>query len=217
MLNNATADLRQLERNATSSDYVVDELLEATNNSPIINPDAAYLANTTKIDISGLTFGNQYNSITDGVLTVTFSSPIEKRGPVPDGWLTWSSPPFSEDSNPDVLYPVGQTALTMNLSRPVTTFGFELEPSPFAEYTFTADFYYENTLVESITRQVSGNAGARLFARTGEPIDRVEVTGPVEFAIAQIRYVVGMDPAHQTYILFVVLLQLLLLSIILLG
>jgi len=50
-----------------------------------------------------------------------------------------------------------------------------------------------------------------------EPIDRVEVTGPVEFAIAQIRYVVGMDPAHQTYILFVVLLQLLLLSIILLG
>ena len=60
-----------------------------------MNPDAEYLANTTKIDISGLPKGSLQSSITDGVLTVTFSNPLEKQGPVPDGWATWSSPSFS--------------------------------------------------------------------------------------------------------------------------
>lgn len=68
--------------------------------SPIDNPDAAYLAATTKIDITDLPFASSHESITDGTLTVTFSEPVVKLGPVPEGWSTWSAPPFSEDPNP---------------------------------------------------------------------------------------------------------------------
>lgn len=56
--------------------------------TPIDNPDAQYLAATTKIDIAGLPFGSIQDFITDGTLTVSFSTPVEKVGPVPDGWLT---------------------------------------------------------------------------------------------------------------------------------
>jgi hypothetical protein len=192
----------------------VDELLNTTSNTPIINPDAVYLAITAKIDISGIPFGTSVDSITDGTLTVTFSTPIEKRGPVPTGWGTWSSPPFSEDPRPDVLFAIDLTTLTMVLSRPVTTFGFELEPDPFGRVTFTADFYSGNTLVESISRLVDGDAGARLFARTGEPIDRVVINGPVDFAIAQVRYTVIPT---EILVLLISLFLLLLLSVILIG
>lgn len=177
--------------------------------TPIDNPDLNYLASTTKIDISGLTFGQLYNSISDNRLTVEFSQPLEKLGPVPDGWATWSSPPFSESPNPDILFAESNT-LEMVLSRPVRVFGFELEPSPFAESEFTANFYRGNQLVESITRTVNGNAGARLYARTGTSIDRVVVEGPVDFAIAQVRYQLPIN------VLFVVLLILLIIVLLLL-
>ena len=95
---------------------------------PIMNPDEAYLANTTKIDISGLTFSASYDSISDGVLTVTFSDALQKLGPVPTSWQTWSSAILG-GSQPDVLYSP-QNSLTMELSREVSVFGFELEPGP---------------------------------------------------------------------------------------
>lgn len=155
--------------------------------TPIDNPDAQYLAATTKIDIAGLPFGSIQDFITDGTLTVSFSTPVEKVGPVPDGWLTWSSPPFSEDPNPYVLR-ADTTSLVLDLSHYVTIFGFELEPFPFSDVAFTADFYDNDELVESITRVVNGNAGARLFAREGEPINRVVITGATGFGFAQVRY-----------------------------
>ncbi|HPT82921.1 MAG TPA: hypothetical protein PLM25_03460 [Limnochordia bacterium] len=155
--------------------------------TPIDNPDAEYLAETTKIDISGLPFGSTQNSITDGILTVSFSTPVEKYGPVPDGWLTWSSPPFSEDPNPYVLR-ADTTNLVLDLSEYVTIFGFELEPFPFSAETFIVEFYDNDELIESITRVVNGNSGARLFAREGDPINRVVITGSSNFAIAQVRY-----------------------------
>jgi len=155
--------------------------------TPIDNPDAQYLAATTKIDIAGLPFGSIQDFITDGTLTVSFSTPVEKVGPVPDGWLTWSSPPFSEDPNPYVLR-ADTTSLVLDLSHYVTIFGFGLEPFPFSDVAFTADFYDNDELVESITRVVNGNAGARLFAREGEPINRVVITGATGFGFAQVRY-----------------------------
>ena len=42
--------------------------------------------------------------------------------------------------------------------------------------------------MESITRVVDGDAGARLFAREDSAINRVVITGGSDFAIAQIRY-----------------------------
>lgn len=182
--------------------------------TPIDNPDAAYLAATTKIDIAGLPDSSDQTSITDGTLTVTFSEPLNKRGPVPDGWLTWSSPPFSEDPNPYVL--VASTgSLEMTLSRPVSIFGFELEPGPFAPIEFTADFYRGNDLVESITRVVDGNAGARLFAREDGVIDRVVITGGSDFAIAQVRYQLPTFE-DEVFIIVVALLIILLLVLLLL-
>jgi len=173
--------------------------------TPIDNPDQAYQANTTKIDISGLTFGDLYSSISDDQLTVTFSVPLVKAGPVPTGWATWSSPPFSEDANPDVLYSETNT-LEMVLSRPVRIFGFELEPAPFGAFMFTADFFRGNQLVESITRTVDGNNGARLFARTGSLVDRVLVTGPSDFAIAQVRYQLPINALLIALIVILIIL-----------
>jgi len=181
----------------------------AVTATPIDNPDLAYQATTTKNDISGLTFGDSYDSISDNRLTVDFSVPLIKAGPVPDGWATWSSPPFSESPNPDMLYSESNM-VEMTLSRPVRVFGFELEPSPFDEIEFTADFFRGNQLVESITRTVNGNSGARLFARIGESIDRVIVTGGSDFAIAQVRYQLPIN------VLVIVLLILLLIVLLLL-
>lgn len=80
------------------------------------------------------------------------------------------------------------TSLVLDLSHYVTIFGFELEPFPFSDVAFTTEFYDNDELVESITRVVNGNAGARLFAREGEPINRVVITGATGFGFAQVRY-----------------------------
>lgn len=175
----------------------------------ISKPNAAYLAATRKIDISGLPFGSMHDFISDGEIKVRFSTPMEKRGPVPDGWATWSSPPFSESSTPDVLITGEQTSLTMDLSKPVAIFGFDLEPNGFQTFAYTADFYREGQLIDSIMRNVDGNAGARLFARAGEPIDRVIVSGPDAFAIAQVRLQEVLQAQQRAMMLFGTLMLLL--------
>ena len=94
---------RQMQERMEAQLLAVPEGKVTTAASPIDNPDAAYLAATTKIDITDLPFASSHESITDGTLTVTFSEPVVKLGPVPEGWSTWSAPPFSEDPNPFVL------------------------------------------------------------------------------------------------------------------
>ncbi|MDI9439837.1 MAG: hypothetical protein QM432_08070 [Bacillota bacterium] len=191
----------------------VEALNAAIFATPIDNPDAAYLAATTKIDFSDLPDGSSTDVISDDTVFVAFSQPLVKLGPVPDGWSTWSSPPFSEDPNPFVLSSPVST-LTLEISRPVSIFGFELEPSPFGDFEFTADFYRGDTLVESITRVVNGDGGARLFAREDGAIDRVVITGIVPFAIAQVRYQLApIDPALAAVLiaLIIVILALILL------
>jgi hypothetical protein len=207
-----------MNNNLSVSPRTVAQDVQPTAISPIPNPDQAYLDATTKIDISQLNSGSLYNSITDGTLTVTFSNPVEKLGPVPDGWATWSSPPESESANPDVLYREGNN-LTMILSSPVTIFGFELEPFFFGLQNITVDFYNNNTLLDSIFRMVNGNAGARLIALESTPpdlpINRVVITAPDQFAIAQVRY--QMDQGiNETLLLLALLLLILLLALLLL-
>lgn len=162
----------------------------------ITQPDAAYKASTTKIDISGLTYGASYSSITDGALTVNFSSPLRKLGPVPTGWATWSSPPWSESANPHVLYRSG-TSLTMTLSQPVTTFGFELEPNPFINVPYKVDFILMSgpTVVGTISMTIHGYYGARLIAAsiTDGSVDKIVIKGDRDFAIAQVRYALLVD------------------------
>jgi PKD repeat protein len=176
---------------------VVSPVVAATF-TQITLPDAAYLASTTKIDISGLPYGSNHTAITDGTLTVSFSAPMQKRGPVPTGWNTWSSPPYSESPNPHVLWTQGASSLTMTLSQPVTTFGFELEPNPYTTVTYNVQFILMSggTVIGTITIPVNGYGGARLFAAsvTGGSFDQIVINGGRDFAIAQVRYISNAPP-----------------------
>ncbi len=169
---------------------------------PFPLPTPAYTGSTALIDISGLTLFANYMSITDGTQTVSFSSAMNKRGPVPLGWLTWAAPPFTEIPNPHVLFTNYANSMTWTLSQPAHTFGFELEPNLFAGFNFTVDFYFGGNLVGSITRFVHGFAGARLYAAMrapgDKPFDRVDISvvgNPWGFGVARVRYSlwVGVD------------------------
>lgn len=156
----------------------------------IPQPDAAYLASTTKIDVASVPDFTILDFITDGTLTVTFDNPVQKLT-VPTGWATWSSPPDAESATPAVLYQ-GFSFMTMDLSLPVTTFGFELEPNPFSTQDFDVDFVFLSgpTVVGTISLSVEGFAGSRLFAATTQdlPFDQIIISGTSDFAIAQVRY-----------------------------
>lgn len=56
---------------------------------------------------------------------------------------------------------------------------------------------------------VDGNAGARLFARIGEPIDRVVINAPDSYAIAQIRLQQVLQEQETLFMLVTALLLLL--------
>lgn len=154
------------------------------------SPDAAYTSATTLIDISSIAQSTNVGSISDGSMTVTFSSSMNKRK-VPFSWATWSSPPFSETATPHVLSSNGASSVTLDLSQPAIIFGFEIEPNPFTLESFTADFVDtgSGTTVETVAVQAHGSSGARLLAASlASPADRVIITGTSDFAIAQVRY-----------------------------
>jgi hypothetical protein len=164
----------------------------------IENPTQSYVDNTNLIDLSGVGDFTTHTQIGDGTLTVGFNITLEKRS-VPASWGTWAVPPFVEPGTPHILFTQGQTALTLSLSQPVTTFGFELGPNPFAFNTFTATYFSGATQVGTITREISGDNGARLMAVTSPTaFDRVVVTGTSDFSIARVRYTAGTTPPGDT-------------------
>lgn len=159
---------------------------------PINNPDAAYQAATTRFDMSGDEFST-YTSLTSGSLTLTFSEALERRV-IPGSWGTWSEAPFSE-RDPSVGFDLGYcascTSVSMNLSSAVSIFGFEAEPNPFSLNGFTANFFRNGGLVGSVTRDVNGDAGARLFAfENAGGIDEIQFLSlnQVDFAMAAFRF-----------------------------
>lgn len=161
--------------------------------TPISSPDAAYLAATTYIDFSGYPLYSDYTSISDGVLTVTFSTPMNYIGYAPGGgWATWSVSPDSQRGSADtlpVLYSNWLTSVRMSLSSPVLIFGFEAEPNPGAVYSMMASFYDGgDNLLGTITRNVSGDAGARLFAASVDPIMFIDFSSDADFGVAAFRY-----------------------------
>ncbi len=155
----------------------------------IFSPDAAYLAATTKIDMPAP--GTQFSSLSSGLFTVDFSSDGAALQ-VGSGWSTWSQAPESEwdgVSQYVVGWSQGATTWTMNFNSAVSIFGFEAQPNPFSIHTLTANFYNGAALVASLARDVDGSAGARLFAfESAGGIDRVEFSGPVDFAVASLRF-----------------------------
>ena len=188
----------------------------------ISQPDAAYLGSTTKVDISGLTFLDNYSSIGSG-FTVTFSHPMQKLGPVPTGWNveSWGTAGDVESQSPDLMFAgdgFGMGDITMTLSQPVTTFGFELAPDLYnVPFNANVDFIasLDGTPVGAVDRTVTNtftSAGAKLFAISSDmPFDRVDIVfrdaalpdNPPAFsyALAQFRYAFGPeepDPVVST-------------------
>ena len=165
--------------------------------SSFAQPTAEYLQGTTKIDISSLTEGSTYTSITDGIQTVDFpfGGPVQRRT-VPSSWFTWSSPPHSESSTPLVLFTSSSNPLmALTFSQPVATVGFELEGNTLGPRDFLVEFYDDvYQLLGWIVRTVESNGGARLFSFTTDwpkKISRIDISGVGEgthFGIAQIRY-----------------------------
>lgn len=157
----------------------------------ITNPDAEYQGDTNLIDISGLTDFMNYNSVTDGNLTVSFNTAMEKFSP--SIWWLWGNPPYVENSNPPVLFSGYYiNTITLNLSQPCCEFGCELMPNLLFPMTCTAEFFSANKLVGTIS--VTTPANARLFAAKtccSSLFDTVVLSIPdpfFGFAIADIRY-----------------------------
>jgi hypothetical protein len=169
--------------------------LSSTTYTSFAQPTADYIQNTTKIDISSLTEGVKYSSITDGTQTVGFPFNLMERQTVPTSYAAWSSPPQSESGTPPVLRadPVVLTALTF--STPVAAVGFELEPGAGSGPQEVLVEFYDDvyTFLGAVHRSVEGNGGARLFSFStdwSKKISRVDIS--VVFgnlgAIAQVRY-----------------------------
>ena len=164
-------------------------------------PTKAYQDSTTKIDISSLTELQFYNSINDDELTVNFSIPLKKLT-VPDNWELWAAPPITESETPSILYTnCGATSLTLNLSKPCCTFGFELQPSLFETgVTAKVEFYSGEKLVGTIQKTIDYLPNTALFAAKTcccTPFDKIEISIDEPycgFAIAQVRYNTDCSP-----------------------
>jgi hypothetical protein len=155
---------------------------------PIALPNAAYTSTTTLLGIAAADF-DVVGSLTDGTETVTFDADLVALT-VPSTWGSWGSPPDTESATPRVLWSNGLTGLEMDLSAPARTFGFEAQPNPLGLSQIVASFFRANVLIGSITLDVDGDAGARLFAATTttDPFDEVQLSADFDFAIAQVRY-----------------------------
>jgi PEP-CTERM motif len=149
-------------------------------------PIASYTSATDTIDVTQADFMST-TSISDGTMTVDFSNGMTALT-VPTTWATWASPPFTESATPRVLWYSG-SGLTLTPSFGTYIFGFEAQPNLTGLHTISVDFFSGASLIGTITRDVSGGAGARLFAAQSDTdlFDRVVITGE-DFAIAQVRY-----------------------------
>jgi len=162
------------------------------------NPDAAYLARTTKLDYASLPDFTSVANLTDGNLSVGIT-PSMQRTQAP-GW-TWGTAGQVEDTATGLplLWSEMSTSVTLELDRPVYEFGFEgannIIDTP---QDLTATFIISNddrviaTVAKTVTATTgTGNVNARLFAiRSETPFDKIEVvTGTTNGLImAQLRY-----------------------------
>jgi len=160
----------------------------------ISTPVDEYRTSTFLIGVPGN--GTPRSSWGDEFLTVDFSTDLEPRT-VGVNWATWGSPPDTEQDNPRIWFTQGATTLTFTFDTPVSLWGFEAEPNPFADIDFTVEYFDGATSLGTISRTINGNAGARLLAAAadvGDSFTSVTVTAGSDFAIAQLRYAFGPTP-----------------------
>ena len=123
-------------------------------------------------------------SIGDSGFRVTFSTlmnldefcPLsEPESSCPTGWWTWNHYPYSEytaasqDGTPFPVLETREASMTMTLSRPVTIFGFEVEPVDYQVFQVSASFYDPaGQLLITISQNLNGYAGSALYAVTAD-------------------------------------------------
>jgi hypothetical protein len=166
--------------------------------SPISTPTSTYTGATTLIPITAAD-GTSLTSLTNGTQTITLSAPFFAESPPSLYWGPWGSPPNTESSTPRILAnPTPVTSVTLNLSLPSTTFGFEIQPNIWDTFTVSANFYHGATLLGTVSQSISGDAGALLAAASSTtPITSVVITIPADangFAMAQFRYFPQASP-----------------------
>lgn len=164
----------------------------------ISQPDAAYQASTTKLNIP--TSGPPVSSLVAGDLMVTLSAPL---GPlqIPN----WGNPPFVESPSPPALGfgVLGASSRVLTFNQPLSTFGVEMRYNSqpfFVPFNLTAQFFRDDLLVGTITRSFSAASGARLFAATDTdgPFTSVRLSAPSQsqgFLIANVRASAVPEPA----------------------
>jgi hypothetical protein len=130
-------------------------------------------------------------------ISLTFDITTEKRNS-PHTWAKWGPDNVIEIPNPSVLWTREATSIEIVITRngpdvkPSRTFGVEVQPNSTTAHVVTAEYYDQNDVLRgTITRTVSGNQGARLFAGflrdQTSYFSRVVVTSDVDFAMARFR------------------------------
>ena len=164
----------------------------------IAQPTPAYLSTTLIAPGSLAANGLSISTTAGGGLTVTFSSRMQALT-VGSGWATWNCPPATEApcTKPKppiltVLWSGSASMLTLSLSTPESVFGFEAQPDFSGTETIVVAFFdATGKMIGDIMRNVSGNAGALLFAASSaDPIQQVKIMDKSshDFAIANVRF-----------------------------
>ena len=155
----------------------------------ITRPDVAYIAGTTKINVSEIAGESMVYSVDGDDFKVTFDAPVKKYNP--DAWVEWGNLPDVEDANPHFLWGF-YSQLELNLSRPVCVFGMEIATGFYGKYTVSYELYNHSTLIGKITRDIVDVASLFAVEVPAEiPITRVVIKvpwGAYGIGIANIRY-----------------------------
>lgn len=168
-----------------------------------------YIKGTTKFDLSKLADGEFVYDIKDKKLKLSSTMGFKKLNHGPKGWWThWNYSPYTESEYPGVLFAESEdgfvsNVMILNLSKKVTTFGFELAPNATGlNLNVSVGYQEEDTKLEnelfSVTQKVSTPSGARLIAVKSEtPFKKItivlenyksELPG---LAISNIRYAIA--------------------------
>lgn len=163
----------------------------------ISSPTSAYTGTTTTVPVSA-SDNSSLASISLGAQVITFSNPVIAQT-VGVNWNDWGSVPNTEGNTPRILTAIDQTGLTLTLSSPVNTFGFEIEPfninpsppGPPVAFGITATFLNGSTVLGTVSRSILYNGALLEAASSHTPITSVRISSPVGaggFALARIRF-----------------------------
>ncbi|MDI1324054.1 MAG: hypothetical protein PSV36_14980, partial [Algoriphagus sp.] len=164
-------NLEEKNEHSSASGFDGKEVIQIPSQAPKGNPENAmimasftpiedvsgdYTTETTLLDMSGIPCFTDLTSVTDGFLTLDFDKTMNKRQPdngaFTCGWNgTFGNFPEVEGPNPHILYSNGQNTVSISLSVPVKTFGFEIKANLFGgPFEYRVDFYSEGNLIGSI-------------------------------------------------------------------